>query len=138
MKRYIKVLQLDDEEKVQATSMYLANDVMLWSCRQFGEAKKGQCNLKTREGFVRKLKTQFHPEQVECLARKQHREASRIPYDGSNTPGRLKSMSITNRGKEDRLFFFLDELLPWANKELVRRDVKCGFCNCLGRETAHV
>ncbi|XP_020101642.1 uncharacterized protein LOC109719402 [Ananas comosus] len=126
MERYFKALRLDDEdEKVQAASMYLADDAMLWWRRRSAEAEKGQCNLKTWEDFVRELKAQFYPEHVEYLARKQLR---RLKHTGT-----LKEyvkeysklmLSITNMAEEDRLFFFLDGLQPWANKELVGRDVK--------------
>ncbi|XP_020080336.1 uncharacterized protein LOC109704005 [Ananas comosus] len=126
MEHYFKALRLNDKaEKVQAASMYLADDAMLWWRRRFVEAEKGQCNLKTWEDFVRELKAQFYPEHVEYLARKKLR---RLKHTGT-----LKEyvkeysklmMSITSMAEEDRLFFFLDGLQPWANKELVGRDVK--------------
>lgn len=33
-------------------------------------------------------------------------------------------LAISNMADEDRLFFFLDGLRPWANKQLVAQDVK--------------
>ncbi|XP_020082254.1 uncharacterized protein LOC109705882 [Ananas comosus] len=126
MERYFKAVRLDkEEEKVQAASMYLADNAMLWWRRCSAEAEKGQCSLKTWEDFVRELKAQFYPEHIEYLARKQLR---RLKHTGT-----LKEyvkeysklmLSITNMAEEDCLFFFLDGLQPWANKELVGHDVK--------------
>nr|CAD1840699.1 unnamed protein product [Ananas comosus var. bracteatus] len=63
MEHYFKALRLGDkEEKVQAASMYLADDAMLWWRRRSAEAEKGQCSLKTWEDFVRELKALFYPE----------------------------------------------------------------------------
>lgn len=126
MERYLKAMRLEDEEdQVQTASMYLTDDAMLWWRRRSAEAEKGQCALNTWEDFVRELKAQFYPEHVEYLARRQLR---RLKHTGT-----LKEyvkeysklmLSISNMAEEDRLFFFLDGLQLWANKELVGRDVK--------------
>ena len=71
------------------------------------------------------IKTQFFPENVASLARRQLRELKKI----GTVRKYVKKFSglmldIKDMSEEDKLFYFLERLEPWARTELQRQRVQ--------------
>ncbi|XP_068666698.1 uncharacterized protein [Aristolochia californica] len=126
MEQYFKATKISEEAlKVDTATMYLTDDAMLWWRRRYGDVTEGRCTIATWEDFRKEIKSQFFPENVEYLARK---DLKRLKHTGSireyvNQFTALL-LNISDMAEKDKLFFFMDGLQPWAEQELQRRGVQ--------------
>ncbi|XP_068669065.1 uncharacterized protein [Aristolochia californica] len=125
VEQYFNASKLTSEEaKVSTTSMFLAEDVVLWWRRTSGE-QGDEAPVETWEDFKRELRRHFFPEDVDYQARKElhalRQKGTIREYVQAFTSLML---CIPRMSDEDRLSSFLAGLKPWAETELRRREVK--------------
>lgn len=122
---------------VSMATMYLTGDAKLWWRTRYEDVQSGRCTIDTWEDLKRELKAQFLPENVEYLARK---SLKRLKQTGS-VHFYVKQFSalmldIRDMSEKDKLFDFLDGLLPWAVAETRSAGFGLGPSSC--RETCGV
>ncbi|XP_068649054.1 uncharacterized protein [Aristolochia californica] len=126
MQQYVKAAKISEEPlKVDTSTMYLTDDAMLWWRRRYGDVTEGRCTIATWEDFRKEIKSQFFPENVEYLARKdlKRQKHTRFIREYVNQFTALL-LNIFDMVEKDKLFFFMDGLQPWAEQELQRRGVQ--------------
>lgn len=101
----------DEKAKVRSATMFLTNTAMLWWHRRHADIERGTGTIDTWEGFKKKIKKQFYPENVEYLARK---SLKRLKHMGT-LHNYVKEFStlmleILNMPKKDLFFNFMDGL----------------------------
>ncbi|XP_068639496.1 uncharacterized protein [Aristolochia californica] len=126
MEQYFKADKISEEAmKVDTATMYLTDDPMLWWRRRYDDVIEGRCTIATWEDFRKEIKSQFFPENVEYLARK---NLKRLKHTGSIREHVNQFiallLNISDMAEKDKLFFFMDGLQPWAEQELQRRGVQ--------------
>ncbi|XP_070041250.1 uncharacterized protein [Nicotiana tomentosiformis] len=126
MEDYFEHLSIVDEaSKIQASTMYLANTVMLWWRRKKEDMEKGTCSIKSWEQFKFELKRQFYPQNVINKARRKLREFSQTTSISEYVKEFTKLiLQISNLTNDDLLFTFIDGLQNWAKQEVQRRQVQ--------------
>ncbi|XP_068667837.1 uncharacterized protein [Aristolochia californica] len=126
MEQYFKAARISEEAmKVDTVTMYLTDDAMLWWRRRYGYVTEGRYTIGTWEDFRKDIKSQFFPENIKYLARK---NLKRLKHTGSireyvNQFTALL-LNISDMAEKDKLLFFIDGLQPWVEQELQRRGVQ--------------
>ncbi|KAE8658956.1 GEM-like protein 1 [Hibiscus syriacus] len=97
IEKYFKVMQANSEEdKVSMASLYIAGDAKIWWRSKFVD---GVCSINTWNDLKKELKKTFFPENMEYNARK-------------------------NIVENDKMFYFLEGLKPWARTKIQRKWVE--------------
>ena len=114
-----------EEAKVTTATMYLIGDAKLWWRTKYEDIMAGRCEINSWEDLKRELKTQFFPENVEYMAR---RQLIHLKQTGSIREYVKKfsalMLDIRDMSEKDKMFFFLEGLKPWARTELQRQRVQ--------------
>ena len=125
MEHYFRAVRTDSEEgKVAMATMYLSGDAKVWWRTKYDDIENGRCTIASWEDLKRELKTQFLPENVAYMARRQLRELKQV----GTVREYVKKFSglmldIKDMSEVDRLFCFLEGLKPWAKQELQRQRI---------------
>ncbi|KAE8699135.1 Flowering locus K-like proteiny domain [Hibiscus syriacus] len=123
MEQYFKVMQANSEEdKVSMASMYLAGDAKLWWRSKFVD---GVCSINTWDDLRKELKKTFFPENVEYNARKKLRGLTQTGTVCEYVREFATLMlDIRDMAENDKMFYFLEGLKPWARTEIQRQRVE--------------
>ena len=97
----------------------------MWWRTKYNDLQHGRCIIATWDDLKREIKTQFFPENVAYLARRQLRELKQT----GTVRKYVKKFSglmldIKDMSEENKLFYFLKGLKPWARIELQRQRVQ--------------
>ena len=120
MEQYFQGVRVDLEDlRVSMATMYLSEDAKVWWRTKYDDLQHGRCIIATWDDLKREIKTQFIPENVAYLARRQLRELKQM----GTICEYIKKFSslmldIKDMFEEDKLFYFLEGLKPWARTEL--------------------
>ncbi|KAK3026584.1 hypothetical protein RJ639_041604 [Escallonia herrerae] len=125
IEQYFRAIRVDSEAtKVSMAAMYLVGDAKLWWRKKYAEIEDGSCVINTWEILKRELKSQFFPENTAFNARKALLECRHTGSVREYCQAFSALMlDISDMSAVDRLFFFMEELKPWARTELNRRRV---------------
>ena len=125
VEQYFKAARVQGEEtKVTMATMYLTGDAKLWWRTKWDDIQGGRCTIETWADLKKELKAQFLPENVEYMARRQLRD---LKHTGT-VREYVKQFSalmldIRDMSENDKLFYFMEGLKPWARTELQRQRV---------------
>ncbi|KAL5775964.1 hypothetical protein ACOSP7_013524 [Xanthoceras sorbifolium] len=126
MERYFEAVRItDDQEQIRTATLYLADTATLWWRRRHADIQRGTCTIDSWDDFKKELKKQFYPEDAAYLARK---NLKKLKQTGS-IRDYVKEFSslmleVPNMSDDELLFNFMDNLQPWAEVELRRRNVQ--------------
>ena len=100
-------------------------DAKVWWRKKYDDLQHKRCIIATWDDLKRKIKTQFFPENVTYLARCQLRELKQT----GTVREYVKKFSglmldIKDMSEEDKLFYFLEGLKPWARTNLQGQHVQ--------------
>ncbi|KAG9450049.1 hypothetical protein H6P81_010014 [Aristolochia fimbriata] len=115
----------EEARKVNAATLYLSGDALLWWIRHALEEGAGTSSIQTWKEFKAELRKRFYPANVEHEARKKLRSlkhGGKIREYISQFTSLM--LCVSYMSDADKLFSFLDGLKPWAEHEIRRRDVK--------------
>ena len=114
-----------EDLKVSMATMYLSGDAKVWWRIKYDDMQHGRCVIATWDDLKREIKTQFFPENVPYLARHQLRELKQTGTVCRYVKKFLGLMlDIKDMSEEDKLFYFLEGLKPWARTDLQRQRVQ--------------
>ena len=126
IKRYFKAIAIMDKAiKKPTTTHYLTINATLRWRQRFADIEKGTCTIDTWDAFKRKIKRQFYPENVACLARKN----MKCPKYTSSIREYVKGFStlmirIPSMPTKEQLFNFMNNIQSWAKQELRQQGSK--------------
>ena len=126
MEQYFWAVQPDSEDaKVAMATMYLSGDAKVWWRTKYDDIQHGRCTIATWDDLRRELRTQFFPENVSYLARRQLRELKQT----GTVREYVKKFSglmldIKDMSEADKLFHFYEGLKPWARTEQQRQRIQ--------------
>ena len=104
--------------------MYLFRDAKVWWRAKYDDLQHRRCTISTWDYLKREIKTQFFPKNVAYLARHQLRQlkqTSTVREYVKKFPSLM--LDIKDMSEEDKLFYFLEGLKPWARTKLQRQYV---------------
>ena len=115
-------MRADSEDlKVSMATMYLSRDAKVWWRMKYDDLQHGRCIIATWDDLKREIKTQFFPKNVAYLA---CRKLRKLKQTGTVCEYVKKfsglMLDIKDMSKEDKLFYFLEGLKPWAKTKLQR------------------
>ncbi|KAL5835879.1 hypothetical protein ACOSQ3_015431 [Xanthoceras sorbifolium] len=126
MERYFEAVRItDDQEQIRTATLYLVDTATLWWRRRHVDIQRGTCTIDSWDDFKKELKKQSYPEDAVYLARK---NLKKLKQTGSirNYVKEFSSLmlEVPNMSDDELLFNFMDNLQPWAEVELRRRNVQ--------------
>ncbi|KAI5323243.1 hypothetical protein L3X38_032315 [Prunus dulcis] len=126
IERYFKYLKLeDDEPKINAATLFLTDNALMWWRRRSMEIEQGTFTLETWEDFKKDIILHFYPENAKYEAKEKLRwlkqTGSVKDYVATFTNLLFEVPSMTD---EDKLMYFMSGLQNWAKLELQRRHVQ--------------
>ncbi|KAI5328758.1 hypothetical protein L3X38_028155 [Prunus dulcis] len=126
IERYFKYLKLeDDEPKINAATLFLTDNALMWWRRRSIEIEQGTFTLETWEDFKKDIMLHFYPENAKYEAKEKLRwlkqTGSVKDYVATFTNLLFEVPSMID---EDKLMYFMSGLQNWAKLELQRRHVQ--------------
>ncbi|KAI5332170.1 hypothetical protein L3X38_022299 [Prunus dulcis] len=126
IERYFKYLKLeDDEPKINAATLFLTDNALMWWRRRSMEIEQGTFTLETWEDFKKDIMLHFYPENAKYEAKEKLRwlkqTGSVKDYVATFTNLLFEVPSMID---EDKLMYFMSGLQNWAKLELQRRHVQ--------------
>ncbi|KAG8638146.1 uncharacterized protein LOC110607301 [Manihot esculenta] len=111
-----------DEGRLEIVPMFLKDNAKLWWRTKKETTIFGQCTIASWDDFKKELRARFYPENV---ARRKLNEIQQTgPIREYVKEFSVLMLDINNMTPSDRLFYFLRGLKPWAQRELLRRNLK--------------
>uniref|UniRef100_A0A803M3H6 Ty3 transposon capsid-like protein domain-containing protein n=1 Tax=Chenopodium quinoa TaxID=63459 RepID=A0A803M3H6_CHEQI len=126
MERYFEVVHLEeDASMINAATMYLGDDAILWWRRREQDIKSGSCSIRTWDEFKKDFKRQFYPENAKKVSMMKLRDLKHTStikeYIRQFTSLMLE---IDDLSEVNQLIYFTGGLQRWAQQEVERRNVK--------------
>ena len=104
--------------------MYLKGDAKLWWRVKYEDMRAGLCRIDTWEDLKKELQTQFLPENVGFIVRRNLRNLRQTGSVQEYVKVFVALMlDLRDMSENDKLYQFMDGLQPWARNELSRRGV---------------
>ncbi|KAL5815082.1 hypothetical protein ACOSQ3_025877 [Xanthoceras sorbifolium] len=126
IERYFEAVKItDDQEQIRTATLYLADTATLWWRRRHADIQRGTCTIDSWDDFKKELKKQFYPEDAAYLARKNLKKLKQTGSIRDYVKEFTNLMlEVPNMSDDELLFNFMDNLQPWAEVELRRRNVQ--------------
>uniref|UniRef100_A0A803MT59 Ty3 transposon capsid-like protein domain-containing protein n=1 Tax=Chenopodium quinoa TaxID=63459 RepID=A0A803MT59_CHEQI len=126
IERYFEAVHLEeDASKINAVTMYLGDDAILWWRRREQDIKNGSCSIRTWDQFKEDFKKQFRPHDAAKVSMMKLRELKH----SSTIKEYIKQfttlvLEIDNLPEPAQLLYFIGGLQRWAQQEVERRNVQ--------------
>uniref|UniRef100_A0A803N015 Ty3 transposon capsid-like protein domain-containing protein n=1 Tax=Chenopodium quinoa TaxID=63459 RepID=A0A803N015_CHEQI len=126
MERYFEAVHLEeDASKINAATMYLGDDVILWWRRREQDIKSGSCSIRTWDQFKEDFKKQFRPHDAAKVSMMKLRELKH----SSTIKEYIKQfttlvLEVDDLPEATKLIYFIGGLQRWAQQEVERRNVQ--------------
>uniref|UniRef100_A0A803MYN9 Retrotransposon gag domain-containing protein n=1 Tax=Chenopodium quinoa TaxID=63459 RepID=A0A803MYN9_CHEQI len=119
MERYFEAVHLEeDASKINAATMYLGDDAILWWRRREQDIKSGSCSIRTWDQFKEDFKKQFRPHDAAKVSMMKLRELKH----SSTIKEYIKQfttlvLEVDDLPKAAQLIYFIGGLQRWAQQE---------------------
>ncbi|KAK9699469.1 hypothetical protein RND81_08G175700 [Saponaria officinalis] len=121
MEQYFHVNQLDEELKIDTTSMYLVDDAKLWWRSKYAKIEARAITMVKWDDFKKALKDQFYPMNTGFAARRKLKSLKHTTSIREYVKVFSACMlEIKDMSEDDRVFQFIDGLKDWAQVEIMR------------------
>uniref|UniRef100_A0A803LW10 Ty3 transposon capsid-like protein domain-containing protein n=1 Tax=Chenopodium quinoa TaxID=63459 RepID=A0A803LW10_CHEQI len=126
MERYFEAVHLEeDASKINAATMYLGDDAILWWRRREQDIKSGSCSIRTWDQFKEDFKKQFRPHDAAKVSMMKLHELKH----SSTIKEYIKQfttlvLEVDDLPEAAQLIYFIGGLQRWAQQEVERRNVQ--------------